>query len=213
MRGIIIDGVAGSGKTTIIKSLNQRIFEKEPLASRIFLSEHYTQRILENPDGQIKPTKDRINNHIENIISSLEMFQAMLIGSKFADDPGQADLFVVLERFVLTHLTSLPESYGLNEATQHLQKLSSLNFIQIALITPEEMMTERVLSTFKYRNDKWKDYLYSIGNEEEIVKYYLDWQRKFLSYVDLCKNSISTFVIEIKNNNFDSYAQKIMNLR
>ena len=40
MKGIIIDGVAASGKTSILKLLQKKIIEENPNISKLFISEH-----------------------------------------------------------------------------------------------------------------------------------------------------------------------------
>lgn len=214
MRGLIIDGVVASGKSTILHILNKKIIEEEPTLSKIFLSEHYTQRMLEHLRDGKKIDGQYINNHIEKIIDSLDVFQKMLDDSKFRDNPKEADLLVILERFILTHLTNddlLNDGYSLEKAKYHFSKITSYNINQIALIIPEDKIEKRIMSTINYRNEKWKEYLYSFGDEKEIVNYYKNWQRRFLGYINQCRDIINTVIVEIKDDDFEYYSEVIFN--
>jgi uridine kinase len=46
--GWIIEGVVASGKTTFIKELQQILANKHPARTKVYISEHYTERVLEN---------------------------------------------------------------------------------------------------------------------------------------------------------------------
>ena len=48
MRGIILDGVSASGKSSILNLVQQRIVKEYPSSTKLFISEHYTQRMLEH---------------------------------------------------------------------------------------------------------------------------------------------------------------------
>jgi len=44
----IIEGVVASGKTTFIKELQHILADRHPARTKICISEHYTERILED---------------------------------------------------------------------------------------------------------------------------------------------------------------------
>jgi thymidylate kinase len=119
MKGIIIDGVATSAKTTILKYLHNKIVENNPTIAKFFVSEHYTERMLEHLKESEELDGARIKKHIENIIQALAVFQNMLKQSKFNNNPKGVDSFVALERFILTHMVSLnniEDKYTIEEA-------------------------------------------------------------------------------------------------
>ncbi|PIS43020.1 MAG: hypothetical protein COT24_00580 [Candidatus Kerfeldbacteria bacterium CG08_land_8_20_14_0_20_40_16] len=136
----------------------------------------------------------------------------MLDRSKFNQNPGMADCLVVLERFILTFLSSWPikDGYQTKDIEAHFKALSDLGIKQVALVIPEEFIKDRILSTSNYRNDIWKDHLFSKGDKQQsIVKYYLDWQSNFLNYIDKYKHLIDIFVIEITDCNYKRYGDLI----
>lgn len=213
MKGIIIDGVAASGKTSIIKQLQKKIIKEKPNISKLFISEHYTQRMLEHLAESGKLNGTHVKNHVSDIIRALNVFQDMLKKSKFIDNPNGAEMIVVLERFVLTHISSAPleNHYKHEEISKHFRLLSSLGFSQIVLAIPEDKILERIISTTKYRNDKWKEYLLSKGTESQIKEYYKNWQKRLLYYVEKYKGSINTEIIIIEDENYSSISDMIYN--
>ncbi len=48
INGWIIEGVLASGKTTFIKELQHILANKYPATTKVYISEHYTERILED---------------------------------------------------------------------------------------------------------------------------------------------------------------------
>jgi len=213
MKGIIIEGVASSGKTSILKHLHAKISEHFPDSTKLFISEHYTERMLEHlKDSQELRGLD-IKYHIGKIVDNLENYQDMLNKSKFASNPKSANVYVTLERFILTHLSSslIEKEYSLNEVNRHFKKLNNMGIKQVVLTIPKEHFKERLLSTIKYRNDAWKEYLYSRGNEDEIVEYYYKWQKEFLDYADQFRDSIDTLIVEINDSDYKKYSDRIFN--
>ena len=213
MKGIIIEGVASSGKTSILKHLHAKISEQFPASTKLFISEHYTERMLEHLKESKKLSGLYIKNHIGRVVDNLENYQDMLNKSKFASNPKSANAYVTLERFILTYLSSSPieKEYSLNEAKQHFKKLNNMGIKQVVLTIPQEHFKERLLSTLKYRNDTWKEHLYSRGNEDEVIAYYLKWQEEFLDYADKFKDSIDTLIVEIKDTDYKKYSDLIFN--
>lgn len=211
MKGVIIDGVAASGKTSILKLLQKKIIEEKPNISKLFISEHYTQRMLEHLAENGKLNGAHVKNHVSDIIRALNVFQDMLKKSKFINNPKGAEMVVILERFILTHLSAAPleDHYKHEEISKHFQKLSDLGFSQVVLAIPEDKILERIMSTTKYRNDKWKEYLLSKGTESQIKEYYENWQKRILNYVNKYKNDIQTEIITVVDNDYSAMANMI----
>jgi type IV secretory pathway ATPase VirB11/archaellum biosynthesis ATPase len=55
--GWIMEGTVASGKTTLIQALQQILIAKYPPRTKIFISEHYTERVLEDQkaSGNLTP--------------------------------------------------------------------------------------------------------------------------------------------------------------
>jgi len=154
---------------------------------------------------------DHIKTHVDRLIQTLVSFQDMLDKSKFSNNPKGADFFVTLERFILTHLSSMEieDQYTFDEVKAHFKILSKLGVKQVALIIPESRLRESITSTLQYRNDAWRDYLCSRGGEKEIIEYHINWQNNFLEYIDKFKDVIDTLVIEVKDQDYLRYSNII----
>ena len=75
MSGLILEGISGTGKTTLINSmLRTNSFTEKTYLSSIILSEHHTQRVLEKKEREQGLTREDnirlLNSHV-NYISSL----------------------------------------------------------------------------------------------------------------------------------------------
>ncbi len=208
-----MDGVASSGKTSILKHLHRKILEQNPSSTKLFISEHYTERILEHLKESGELTGVHIKEHVEKIIGIIADFQGMLDKSKFRNNPKGANLFVTLERFILTHITSLDieNDYTIKEARNHFETIGKMGIKQVLLVIPEARFKEKLMSTIEHRNEAWKEHLYSKGSEKEIVAYYLNWQNNFLKYADIFKDAIDTLIVEVKDNNYAEYSDIIFN--
>lgn len=211
MKGIIIDGVSSSGKTSILRHLHSKISEEYPSSTKFFISEHYTERMLEHLKESNKLTGTHVKKHVESIITTFKTFQDMLDSSKFANNPRSADIFVTMERFILTHMVSadMENIYTTYEAKQHLKILNKMGMKQVILVIPEKNFKEKLMSTLAYRNDAWKNHLCSLGDEQEIVSYYKKWQKDLLSYSKEFGNAIDTLTIEIKDDDYVKYSDII----
>ena len=212
MKGIIIDGVAGSGKSLILNYIHGEIHKKYPSSTKFFISEHYTERMLEHLRDKKELNGLHIKNHISQIIESLQTYHQMLEESKFSQNPRGADTFVTLERFLLTHFASMDieSEYSVDEANSHFNTLNKLGIRQIVLVVPESRLKESILSTLNYRNERWKEHLFSRGTEKDIIAHYSNWQNKFLSYVNKFKDHIETKIIEVQSNNYQKYGNLII---
>lgn len=213
MKGIIIDGVASSGKTSILRHLHSKISEQYPSSTKFFISEHYTERMLEHLKEKGALTGTHIKEHMGSIIANLNNFQKMLDKSKFANNPKGADIFVTLERFILTHMASMDmgNQYSTQEAKHHFETLGKMGFKQVVLVIPKSVFKERLMSTLVHRNDAWREHLYSRGGEKEVVEYYVNWQENFLDHTKKFQDVIETLVIEVKDNNYIEYSNMIYN--
>ena len=60
----------------------------------MFISEHYTQRILEYELEVKTLTANRIEVHVDDVVRTLRVYQDMLAKSKFVNKPADADVFV-----------------------------------------------------------------------------------------------------------------------
>lgn len=78
----------------------------------MFISEHYTQRVLEHGLAVKTLTANRIEVYVDDIVRTLRVYQDMLAKSKFVNKPANADVFVAVERFIFTFLAVCASTNG-----------------------------------------------------------------------------------------------------
>lgn len=214
MRGIVLEGISASGKSTILNLIQKRILEERPTSTKLFISEHYTQRMLEHELEAHSLTSKQVKLHAERIIRNLNVYQSMLGRSKFAERPSGADTFVTIERFLFTFLATQSDKvgdYSTTDIERQLGKLSKMNIRQYLLVLSEDKLEEHVNRTLTHRNEQWADYVDKKGGVDGIVKESMEWQENFLKLADKYKRSIKTEIIPIKDWDYGIIADTIFN--
>ena len=214
MRGIILEGISASGKSTILNLIQKRILEERPASTKLFISEHYTQRMLEHELEAHNLTSKQVKLHAERIIRNLNVYQSMLDKSKFAERPSGADTFVTIERFLFTFLATQSNKlgpYSVIDVERQLNKLSKMNIRQYLLVLSEEKLKEHISRTLTHRNKQWADYVDKKGGADGIVKESMEWQENFLKLADKYKHSIKTEIIPVKDWDYGIIADTIFN--
>jgi thymidylate kinase len=188
MRGIIVEGVTASGKSTILRSLQQRLAIERPTTTKLILSEHYTERVLEDARASHTLTHNKTLQHITELVSTIEQINSWKVNGKFADISGNSEIIVLVERFYGAHVANL-ESLGVSVPQTILQSLATLYDrlasigMSIAILTVQpELLPAAVADTRGNRNQEWSNYLDSIGDREAINAHFLNWQERLVSF-------------------------------
>lgn len=195
MKGIIVDGVASAGKTTVLQLLQARLVAEKPGVSKLFLSEHYTQRMLEHKLHTGDLNAQEIQQHTERIVQTLLPYQDMLNNSKFSKLPSGAQSYVTIERFLLTYYATLPAVFGRKDievARSQFQSLSNCNLTQYLLKLGPKRLRANVESTLTHRNEKWAEHIESRGGVDKAIEDYEKWQ------IDM--EHASTFFADVINS-------------
>jgi thymidylate kinase len=216
MLGSIIEGVTGSGKSRILEILHKRLLYTYPLNSRLFLNEHYTERMVEHLKEQSSLNEEIVLEHARRILQPLELYKELIDNSKFQSGFSNASMIVTLERFVLTHLVNLEmqgrqlwdEDFPL-KLHSFFHIVGAIGLKQIILYISLDSLSHRILSTMRYRNKAWKDYLLSIGNEKEILDHYGTWQENLLRAARNVEEQIDTLFIDVSDDNYENHAERI----
>lgn len=191
MKGIILEGVTGSGKTRIFGHLQRMLTAERPSNTKIFLSEHYTERVLEHQRESGTLTPAVVLDHLQRMIGMLESLRSAKAASKFSGRGGNATVLVVVERFLLGQValmsTSDPSSWRVSpplvDAIAALyRRIDACGLRTIVLRVLPDAMRDRVLSTRRYRNAAWCDYLASLGDDDAIVARYTAVQNTMLEH-------------------------------
>lgn len=191
MKGIILEGVTGSGKTRIFGHLQRMLAAERPSNTKIFLSEHYTERVLEHHRENGTLTSAMVLDHLQRIIGMLESLRSTKVASKFSGRGGNVTVLVVVERFLLGQValmsTSDPSSWCVSpplvdEIAALYRRADACGLRTVVLRVAPDAMRDRVLSTRRYRNAAWCDYLASQGDDDVIVARYTALQNSMLEH-------------------------------
>lgn len=213
MRALIIEGITASGKSTILAEVNRKLAELHPQISKTFLSEHYTQRVLEKLRDEQKLGTRHIRQHLEQITDSLLAYELMYQKSGFASKgKNERTMICLLERFILTHLLQYSQYYKFADAIAVLKKLQPLQMKQVVLLIPEDEFADRIMSTRKYRNHNWSKYLDTIGTEDEILVHFRKQQELLLKYSAKMGRYIDTEILEVGKNDIAEIIDQILAL-
>jgi thymidylate kinase len=95
---ILIEGVPGAGKTTLIKALlRQYISQDKKISSLLHLSQSHTYKPIASDEDNFYACKTDILDHISKILDLLT--RAILFGN----DKSQSKLFVIIDTLHITH--------------------------------------------------------------------------------------------------------------
>lgn len=167
MRGLLIDGIYGSGKSSIREALQRRksLISSE---STLFLSETFTQRLAEYDIGH---NGSNILKSMGAILSVLEKISFMYNSSKISQDPRREmfSLFYFLESLHFNACARHQLSFDLFQEVDN--RLASMKCKAVFIDIPEDQLLEQtVLSTKKYRHKEWGTYLDARYGENDIDK-------------------------------------------
>jgi hypothetical protein len=208
MRGIILEGVVAAGKSTVLGYLQRRITTEKAGSTKLFISEHYTQRVLEG-----KPiTAEALRKHIDILVHNLSAYQHMLEESPFAAHPSRAEAFVTMERFLLTFFATYPhllQEYGEDTARQQFRTLARCGLVHYLIVLPPERVRANISQTLTHRNQAWATHLDSMGGLEEAVQKYIEWQAKLITLSRQFQDCIQTEIITLHDQSYESIAEGI----
>ncbi|NET56909.1 MAG: hypothetical protein F6K47_12320 [Symploca sp. SIO2E6] len=195
--GWIIEGVVASGKTTFIQELQQILANRHPARTKVCISEHYTERILEDKKAKRSLTAQATIDLASNIVDKLEIIASWKSDSKFCNNEGNAVIDSTVERFLGSHYANLKTMnlWSLNAQDESriiniYHRLAVLGFSVVILKLPDSLISQAVASTKLYRNTAWSQYLEAIGNDEEVGAYYLNWQNQLFEFYNILSEHI-----------------------
>jgi hypothetical protein len=189
MRGLIIEGVSASGKSTILRTLQEQLAIQRPSCTKLMLSEHYTERLLEvaKHDGSL--SYETALDHVADLVVTLRHIANWKTTGKFSGVGGNAEILVLIERFFGAHVANLRVSShselpdNVRRAASDLYaELHSMGFSIAVLTVSPEMIPTLIADTRHRRNAEWGRYLNSIGDARAIESHYSSWQNELINF-------------------------------
>ena len=202
--GLILEGISGTGKTTILHALTRS--ERFIQNSAIVLSEHHTQRVLERKEREEGLVVADNVQLLEQHVSYLESLRDRLHQMDWRQN-NRTNMRVpyLLERFHFTHVChyvhmSWPDVEEID------CRLATLN-CKVCLLTMDKAMIEQ--RVIHERDAAWRNYLRRYGEtDEEIVDYYAGQQEMMC---DLCaKSALDTLIVDTTGTDISRSTEKIM---
>jgi hypothetical protein len=209
MRGCILEGVTASGKSTIFRRIQQRLFEENPAQTKLLYSEHYTERMLEHLLEANELTELAAVEHLKELLQPLRMLSGKKARSKFAARSGNASAIAVMERFLLGHVANMrmqdTRSWrGSKEEDAFVAGLygaaDECCLARIILRCDDDGLAHRILSTREYRNAAWSAHLQMIGGDDRIVEHYRTWQSHLLEFASRHQAKIKPIYVIIPSD-------------
>lgn len=184
MRGIILEGVSGSGKTTLFAALQRRL---PPAATKLVVSEHYTDRWLEEARKQGRSSVGAAIRHIDGVMAPVRLFAGLEGAGKFAGRGGDAGVYVLFERFLGSHLAYLgrdgivPTEPERARIAALYAEVAGLGLRLVIVRLGPDVLPRAVLSTRAHRSPDWRRWLDAHGDDAAITAAFTAWQDALLT--------------------------------
>lgn len=190
MTTTIIDGISLAGKSIVLQEIQKNLLKTQPNFSKLFISEHLTERFFENKH----PSIDDIHRHVSRILHSGLTLKEMQEESPFSN---QNILTIFIERLFLTFMSRglMTEAFF----TENDKLIQRANIKNITLVIPERHIKERIETSLLHRNPRWKDFIETLGGVSMTVNHFSQQQEKMLALNTVLANYIETEVITIND--------------
>jgi thymidylate kinase len=182
MKILIIEGIATSGKSSLVNKLTELLKEKKLL-------------VLGEPDTHIPIMGKTDELHIE-------FFKSLI------NDAVQSDADLVI--FDRLHYTQAYRARASVAEYSEIEDLLATNDTLVAYLQVDESaIAERVRLAAEHRDKEWGDYVQTKGKTfDEIAEYYIAQQRSQLNL--LSQTKIATQVFNTTQHNYQDIAEQII---
>jgi len=205
--GIILEGIAGTGKTTALKALIGRDEWKDrAFLSSVVLTEHQTLRVLEAKKDAGIAKEDNLSL-LDIHIAYLETLTNYLSETDWLErDRSAQKVPFIFERFHLSHAYH-HEHLQWDDLLEIDQRLFNLNALVFLFTIEPEDMQERIIND--YKKNGWQDYLQTLGkNDREILDHFVKKQNELLNFAE--KSKLPVMHINSSELTSDEIVEKII---
>ena len=203
MNRIIVEGITGTGKTTILNMYNDITgLEKK---DSIILSQFYTSSVAFKDETLIAKNKVKKNmKKITGMIIWLDELYELYGNSNYK---SKVDVFLEtfhIENFIKYNISD----YSLFEEIDSL--LFQMGFKLIVLYLPENSIKVRSIElTKKHRNSQsWNVYLDDLEKRNGAINYFIDIQQRILNLSQHSK--LPKMYIDTQNMEWEKYLENIL---
>lgn len=201
IRGVMLEGLSGSGKTTTLLALKKLLAaDTESERSIIVLAEHYSQ-VLNSVNGKFVMMNRE--EHCKLLSKRIEMLEqlneyARSLGSFSRRSRG---LFVIFERFYLNHIVSFHDAQS-DEMLALADRINDLGLKEILLVASNESHEKRK-SPLKPSDLP--------GLSADQLARLNDWKTEQSSYLKAAEQSkIPTLVLHTDSLDWEGFAKQIV---
>ncbi len=207
LNGLILEGISGSGKTSVLKRLLAHdAWITKPFTSSLVLSEHHTQRVLEAKE---RNEGLHVNDHLmllANILDFVEQIHKHAGQMDWAErQKHNHKLPYLLERFHFTHVYHYPYmTWNKVDTIEH--RLLNLN-AKVCVLTIDKVAIEQRI--FGDRNKQWASYLQRYGStKKRIINHFTTQQQQLFRLCELTRLPI--LVIDTSTQTINEIVEKIL---
>lgn len=207
MKRLIIEGITGSGKSTVYKKLLDK-FKADSGSNLLFLNEYITWRTFEKE----KDIKTCCEETFETISGFMQWLTSIYINADLQNTSRGRDeqLCCLMEGFHWNAYARnvLPEAAFYDIET----KLNQLDFSVVFLVLSDSQITSRsVIETRQFRTSGWSKYLRTLGNsDDEIARIFKERQDRYHDIYS--RSSLNTILINTDEKRWDDYVEQIIAL-
>lgn len=207
MKRIIIEGITGSGKSTVYKKLVDK-FKVDEGSNLLFLNEYITWRTFEKE----KDIGASCGEIFTNISVFIRWLTAIFINAGLQNTSRGRDeqLCCLMEGF---HWNAYVRGILSEKAFHNVEnEINNLGFEIVFLVLSESNIKNRsVIETRQFRTRGWNKYLNSLGNsDDEIAQIFQERQNR---YYDIYSCSTSKkILINTDEKRWDDYVEQIIAL-
>lgn len=185
MKIIIFEGIATSGKTSVVEEITKILRERKAVFSVIPETETLLP-LLDNKD------KSKSIDFLKNLIRE--------------SAGGKSDI-VIFDRLYFTHIFRTDSAIkDYREIEDLVKDKASLVFLKI----DEAKIPERIEYARKHRDEGWNKHIGKKGSEEETNNYYIAQQRLLLRLAE--DSSLNGKIYDTSNLDFSRIAKNVADL-
>jgi thymidylate kinase len=202
MRGLILEGIVGSGKSSVLRSLKKQLTEQD--GSSMVLSEHITERPMEPLRSA---NLEKSLSHLGQLVCLIKQIND--IEQSVQKYPYPSVQFI-LERFHFSHCLDIAGFEKFDAFVEIDRQMESLGSKLVVLTLHEKLILDRsIVSTKKTRTEAWAKYLAQIADSDEgAAGYYKKQQDDFVSLCE--KSEIPSMVVDTSNRDWDEVSFQVI---